>query len=251
MGDRCLLGIELQGGGMDVYPIAEGEMVFTHEDRTGYSTLPSGLGNYAVLQHEGNIMSVYGHLQQGSISREKTIHTGTVLGKSGDSGASRGENLYLSLINIEEQEILNPIRHLIPYSPDIKAPVIDSISVKRDNALVPLEAVQTFKPGQAVLCVTAYDTREDIDRVWKLLPYKISVSRNGQEINSYSFESFSEYSGRLVLSPRKLSFTDIFEGDWTFKLGAMDLFVGKNHIQVFVQDFSGHLATRDAIINVE
>ncbi|MBN1409880.1 MAG: M23 family metallopeptidase [Spirochaetales bacterium] len=251
MGDRCLQGLLLMGGNQDVFPVAEGEVIFYYENKSQYSSVPRGLGSFVALQHEGDVQSIYGHLKPGSVTSSKTLGTNDILGKTGDSGATPGESLYISFINIEENEILNPIKHLIPFFIDTKTPVVEDILIKTDNTFTTLGNKQTFKPGETNLYVSAYDLREDIDRVWKLCPYKISVARNGQEIYSFTFDAFSENSGRLALSRSNLAFGNIFADEWIFRLGDIELYKGRNHIQVFVQDFSGHLASKETFINAE
>jgi hypothetical protein len=54
-------GIELAGAGQPVWPVADGEVIFSYREGQ-FSSLPRGSGNMAALLHEGGIVSVYSHL---------------------------------------------------------------------------------------------------------------------------------------------------------------------------------------------
>ncbi len=66
-------GIDLGGGVQVVFPIADGEFIFSHEEGENFHSLKRGNGSLIVLQHEGGIRSVYSHLQKGSAPRATRI----------------------------------------------------------------------------------------------------------------------------------------------------------------------------------
>ena len=63
-------GIDLGGAEQVVFPIADGEVIFFHEEGGAPHSLKRGNGSFIVLQHEGGIRSVYSHLKKGSIPRD-------------------------------------------------------------------------------------------------------------------------------------------------------------------------------------
>jgi hypothetical protein len=72
-GKHFRTGIELGGSEQSVFPIAEGEVIFFFEEGTNYQTyqtVPRGYGSFVVLQHEGDIQSVYANLAPGSFNPE-------------------------------------------------------------------------------------------------------------------------------------------------------------------------------------
>ncbi len=66
-------GIDLGGGEQVVFPIADGEVIFFHEEGGLSHTLKRGNGSFIVLQHEGGIRSAYSHLKKGSIPRDTKL----------------------------------------------------------------------------------------------------------------------------------------------------------------------------------
>jgi len=63
-------GIDIGGGEQVVFPIADGELIFFHEEGALSHALKRGNGSFIVLQHEGGIRSAYSHLRKGSIPRD-------------------------------------------------------------------------------------------------------------------------------------------------------------------------------------
>jgi hypothetical protein len=64
---RFFKGIDIGGGQQQVFAIADGEVIFRHEEGANLFSLKRGNGSFVVLQHEGRIRSVYSHLKKGSI----------------------------------------------------------------------------------------------------------------------------------------------------------------------------------------
>jgi hypothetical protein len=67
-GGSFYTGIDLGGNSQNVYSVADGEIIFYHKENENYSTVPRGNGNFIVVQHEGEIQSVYSHLEKDSMS---------------------------------------------------------------------------------------------------------------------------------------------------------------------------------------
>jgi len=70
---RFFSGIDLGGGEQVVFPIANGEVIFFHEEGGLSHALKRGNGSFIVLQHEGGIRSAYSHLKKGSIPRDTKL----------------------------------------------------------------------------------------------------------------------------------------------------------------------------------
>jgi hypothetical protein len=62
-------GIDWGGGEQIVFPVADGEVIFIHEEGGLTHALKRGNGSFVVLQHEGGIRSSYSHLKNRSIPR--------------------------------------------------------------------------------------------------------------------------------------------------------------------------------------
>lgn len=55
------------------------------------------LGNYVVLDHDGQHQSVYGHLSAISVSLKQEVKSGTILGTVGSTGKSTGPHLHFEI----------------------------------------------------------------------------------------------------------------------------------------------------------
>ena len=62
--------------------------------KTGYN---STSGYYVEVEHANGFRSLYCHLSKISVSESETVHSGTVLAKSGESGKTTGPHLHFRL----------------------------------------------------------------------------------------------------------------------------------------------------------
>ena len=245
-------GIHLGGENEPVYPIAPGELVFFSELEENYFSLPYGLGNFMVLWHEGGIQSAYCQLKSGSIKKSThVLSSDERIAILGDTGATIGSNLRLIIMNIEENEILNPIKNLIPYYEDTKIPVIQGIYIKRDHIINPLKNNQVITAGKGEILINTYDLREDTIRTWETGPYRITLFHNGQEVKDLSFDALQEMGNKQVLSMSDYTADVVYKERWIYKMGELDFTGGRSHLQVRVRDFAGNTATEELFIIVE
>jgi hypothetical protein len=251
-GEGFSTGIHLAGENEPVYPIAPGELIFSSELEENYFSLPYGLGNFMVLWHEGGIQSAYCQLKPGTHKKDTSLLSGNEsIGILGDTGATIGSNLRLIIMNIEEKEILNPIKNLIPYYEDTKTPVIQGIYLKRDNSIDPLENNQVIAMGKGEILIKAFDLREDTRRTWETGPYHIALFHNGQQVKELFFDALREKGNKQVMSTGEYSADQVYEEEWMFKLGELDFPKGRSHIQARVSDFAGNTATAELFTIVE
>jgi len=251
IGEGFNTGINLSGKEEDVLPIAEGDIIFYYEENGKQSSLPYGLGSFVVMYHEGGIQSCYAHLKKGSISDKKeNLGLSDKIGVIGSTGASIGSNLSLIIFNIEENEILNPIKNLIPYFSEKKKPIIKEIFLKREGKIIKLDNNKEIPAGKGEILIKAYDQREDVSRLWELSLYKLSVTYNGKEVSSLFFDSLSEKENELCLSNSKKVFSDVYYSKWVYKMGIIDFLAGKSIIQIRVWDFARNIEVKEISIIV-
>jgi murein DD-endopeptidase MepM/ murein hydrolase activator NlpD len=60
------------------------------------------LGNYVVLQHEGNFTTIYGHLEKSFVRAGQKINAGAIIGSVGSTGMSTGPHLHFEIRNAGE-----------------------------------------------------------------------------------------------------------------------------------------------------
>lgn len=265
-GDHFHGGIDLGGGEQDVLPIAEGELVFTHQPAYSLSGLPVGLGNYVILQHQGGVRSLYAHLKDGSVEPERRQYDrGARLGVVGSSGYSSGKHLHLSILDSEMGTIINPLL-LLPALPDRQKPVLRGLSLGDGRQQFPLSGKSNvgIRAGAYELLGEVFDLRPDVSFLWRLAPYRVFVYQDGREVFRLAFDSLHgrvRQSGRvpsapgpgdreLVLSGSQLAFHELYADVWLLRLGTLTLLPGKTTLGVFVVDFAGNESSQEITLEV-
>ena len=255
-GDHFHGGIDLGGGEQPIYPISSGELVFSYREGEDYTSLPTGLGNFLVLQHQGGIQSLYAHLAQGSLEANRRSYDRTqALGTVGSSGYSSGKHLHLTIIDTEMKTVINPLL-LLPPLPDGQAPQIKEVYLHSGQEQIRLEAGMSLNRGEGQLFATVYDLREDVSFLWKLAPYKVYLTQDGREITSFTFDSLysapapAEGSQNLVLMNTEKHFSDVYESSWRLSLGGINLVPGETTLTVFAADFAGNESSKEYTLTV-
>lgn len=54
-------------------------------------------GNYVIIQHDNNKQSIYAHLKSYTVTKDKVVSTGEVIGFVGSTGASTGPHLHFEI----------------------------------------------------------------------------------------------------------------------------------------------------------
>jgi hypothetical protein len=253
-GDHFHAGIDLAGGEQEVLPIAAGEVVFSFEEGEDPVTLPVGLGNFLVLQHQAGIRSIYGHLQKGSMDRSKQLDGSKPLGRVGESGYAVGKHLHLAIIDSEMRSLINPLLVLPPLK-DGQSPAIREILLRPGSELLPLKNGALVMPGIAELLATLYDLREDVSFAWRLAPYRVSLYQDGREIASLLMDGLHEGPGRnggpeLVLLQSNRSFREVYDAEWLYRLGEVRLLPGQTTLSVIAGDYAGNESSRELLLQV-
>jgi hypothetical protein len=255
-GDHFHSGIDLGGGKQPIYPISPGELVFFYREQQDYTSLPTGLGNFLVLQHQGGIQSLYAHLEEGSVNPKRRLYDRSrALGTVGSSGYSSGIHLHLTIIDTEMGTIINPLL-LLPPIPDGQAPEIREVYLQSGQDRINLEEQRTLNRSGDRLYATIYDLREDVTFLWKFAPYKVFLSQDGREITSFTFDSLYRAplaegsTENLVLMNTELAFTDIYESPWRLDLGEINLVPGETTLTIFASDFAGNESSREYTLTI-
>jgi len=226
-------GVNLYVNNASVFPIAEGEIIFTHEAARDYTSLPRGLGSFLVIFHTGGIQSIYGHLTEGSITDRDIVTLNTTLGTA--SGA-----LYVQINDVEENIVLNPLREFSQGLTDTDKPVIDKVWLKSDGIASELINNQKMKSGSVeVLIETADIWKDNASYIRRCTPYQITLNQNGIESLNLVFHSIKERDNLIVLVDSNKSYDDIYENEWLIKLGKIELVEGINRLQFLVRDYAG------------
>jgi murein DD-endopeptidase MepM/ murein hydrolase activator NlpD len=76
--------------GASVKPIMKGVVQATQSD-------PFGYGSHVIVDHGGNLKSIYGHLSKIEVQVGQEVTLNTEIGKSGSTGFSTGPHLHLEI----------------------------------------------------------------------------------------------------------------------------------------------------------
>ena len=255
-GDHFHGGIDLGGGEQPIIPISPGEVVFHFREGEDYTSLPTGLGNFLVLQHQGGLLSLYAHLAGGSLDpNPKLYDRGRALGTVGSSGYSSGKHLHLTIIDTEMETVINPLL-LLPPLPDEQAPEIKGLYLQIGQERITLQDGMSLNRSEGRLFATVYDLREDVSFLWKLAPYKVFLYQDGKEISSFTFDSLysapvsAQSSDNLVLVNTEMDFADVYDSSWSLSLGSINLIPGETTLAVFAADFTGNESFKEYTLTV-
>ncbi|MCF8061977.1 MAG: M23 family metallopeptidase [Deltaproteobacteria bacterium] len=72
------------------------------------------LGNYVVLQHAGDLKTIYGHLHEASVEKGARVKRGDVIGLVGNTGLSTSSHLHYSVV--EGSRAVNPMQYILDVS---------------------------------------------------------------------------------------------------------------------------------------
>ncbi len=236
-------GIDIAGAGQEVRPLDAGMILFYHEEKKDPNGLPSGIGSFVVLQHEKKLRSLYGHmaLSDEIVSDRLTVCTASsVLGKVGEGGYSEGARLHLSAFDTELNQIVNPYLLLPPLEERIR-PTVRNVILKNKDKILQLPDGGPIQDGMWAVSADVYDQSASVRYFCPMAPYKINVYLNGQETFQATFDALKEKDGYLRLYPTAdISYSALYEGDLTMKLGTVQLSRGLVNLEIIVKDFAGN-----------
>jgi hypothetical protein len=243
-GDHFHNGIDIGGGSQDVHPVLPGELVFRSDDASDWSSLPRGLGSFVVLHHEQDLLTLYCHLQSGTLGPARAGYVpADRLGIIGDTGHADGPHLHFSVFDEEAGSTVNPLAFLPP-QPDRQPPVIRHVVIAAGDKRLPLENGVSLTPGRAEILAEAYDLREDVAFSWHLAPAAVSVSLDGVEVSRFAFDSLQVAEGRTVLGGTALSRRQVYDPTGLLMCGAVELRPGESHLRISARDAAGNEAVK-------
>ncbi|MBI9105104.1 MAG: hypothetical protein JEZ04_00075 [Spirochaetales bacterium] len=244
-------GIGISGSSIEVYPSEKGEIVFYYENSEVFSQMPSGLGSFAVVEHERKLRTLYGGLDLSpELENSEKITTEDSLGKAGLTGKSDKMHLFFAVIDSEFGQFVNPLL-LLNSIADSKAPVIREVGIRSPAGyqLIGREAV--VSAGRAEIQAEIFDPCMSEDFSRPMAPYKIYLFLNGEEIFYISFESMiTEASEAVVQSNASLLYSDYYKEDGRISLGDINLVPGEFRFEILVSDYAGNETSRAFKIRV-
>ncbi len=250
-------GIDLGGGELEVRPIEEGELIFYFEDGGSPDAIPTGLGNFLVIEHQRGIRSLYAHFKQDSMRVDKVVlDKRDRIGIIGDTGASLGKHLHFEVADKELRQVVNPMR-LLPELSDDNAPTINEIRLiqgdhgGKESAEVPLlkgyspQSGDSISSGVWTALIEVYDISEYVSYFCPMSPYRIQVFLNGQLAKSIVYDGLGEDEGKLqFMQTGDLAFANYYLDDWLVNIGTITIPEGSVIMEFVASDYAGNETSR-------
>ena len=241
-GDHFHDGVDMIGTKPDVYPVCPGNLLFTWNRFFFPLDNYWGGGNYKLISHEKNLLSVYMHLEDGDDLR--TVYSETdILGYFGNTGHSYGKHIHFSLLDQTNKESINPFLNLPGYN-DTRAPEILYFYVRIGDRYVRLNENSDIRLTQHYPLLI--EIRDTITGRENLGIYKLKAVINGKEILNTEFSRIG--IGEKGLTIDKIPFNNIFDEKGYYKVSGIQYREGLNCIEIYASDFNGN--TSDKIFNI-
>ena len=239
-GEGFRKGDLLRSSGAAVGSVAPGQVIFAYQRDQRADALPSGLGNFVVIQHRQDFRSVYDHLAPGSIPLRLTdVIEGQTVGLSGESGNIEQPGVGLQILDIKRKRAVNPVAVLPPVA-DQRPPTItgaylfdaakfaltDGVAVPTGHWAVAAE-ISEHSQGGKVPDLTA--------------PFGIELSVNDKIVTKLQFEYLVFRQDHYYIDPDyRWRFENLYLGPHTYDLGMIDLVPGMNTVKIRTFDFAGN-----------
>lgn len=111
--------------GTPVHAAGEGVVLFAGSDESAiYSPWRNYYGNLVVLQHEGDLYTLYAHLSAINVTEGESVEAGEQIGEVGRSGVAIGSHLHFEVRRGDVEDyfsMVNPELLLLPSQPDFGA----------------------------------------------------------------------------------------------------------------------------------
>ncbi len=234
-------GIDIGGGEQNVYPVDDGEVVYYFEEGNSPGDIPTGLGNFIVVEHGKEVRSVYCHLKKNSILKSKyNVEKTDCIGLTGSTGFSKGIHLHFSLIDLESGSLINPLLFLPKYV-DRVSPHIGRIYAVRNGKKIELKNGMSISPGKVRITAEIYD-RITL-RGMEVSPYRIVLKIGKKVVVDIVYDLLKRKNGKTVLSGVDgVFFKDFYTSgkisEWEVSPGILNLKKGRVELEISVWEFS-------------
>jgi hypothetical protein len=203
----------------------------------------SPLGNAVAIDHNDDLLTVYGNLD--TIAPDSVpldLRTGDVLGFSGASGWQGAQNgLEFQVIDVQQERVINPKRLMRPLADEHPARLGGLSAASKRGENYRFTEVSSFPTG-------LYTLYHDFD--WTLLPNTTTVSVNGTDIETVTYDMMVERNGKLAIRGKKYyTQEEIYLDGQRMILAEVTLLRGRNTIRVAAQNINGVEVSAVYVVN--
>ncbi len=199
---------------------------------------PSTLGTAVILTHSDDLISVYGNLDEDTLTlkneHEHTVDAGAIIASSGNSGyqANNG-NLEFKIIDSKNKSAINP-KVLMPRAEEELPLLLTGIIIaSKNNDYYDINTYKTYSSG----LYKVYFKRNQIAS-----PYRTSVSINGVIVDQLSYDMITQENNKLcIIGKKKYTRTDVFPTNELQLLGEVMFTPGRATLGLSISDMLGNV----------
>lgn len=250
-------GIDIVAEMPSVKAVADGEVIYYREENSNLFSLPSGLGNFVILEHDRQLRTLYANLGTESFLKNKNKNkakAGDVIGIIDNNGTSEENYFHFEVIDRELREIVNPVV-LFPVIPDSRKPVIEEVSIKGEGEsnYTRLYSRNNIKAGKYDLSAVIYDISENRRQTGKdrVAPYTINIYLNGEEVSALKYNSLKKSNNTLTINGKSTGAKEYYpfpDNPWQIYLGNFDFKIGTIRIEIAAGDYAGNETIRNFLL---
>ena len=240
-------GVDFGGHKMEIYPVKDGEIVYYIDEDEDPTRPLYGVGNVLMIEHQDNLRSYYYHIEPGTIEKSYAkVTEKDVVALTGNSGRSGGAHLHLTIENMKEGLVVDPLEYLNIDKGSTQAPLIHGIYLRTENRLIQIKDKMPMSyNGEIKLFVKAYDLLGGIPMGLK----RVKIFMNDDLVRDYDFTYFIKRDNVYYISPN-YTFEEVYGVDSHFYRGGV--FTpkrGKYSFKAEVTDFDNKTVVLTRTVN--
>lgn len=199
---------------------------------------PSTLGTAVIIAHNDDMVSVYGNLDEETLTlkneNEHTIDAGATIASSGNSGFQENHgNLEFKIIDSKNKSAINPSVLMPRAEEEIPLSLSSIIIVSKNNDYYDINTYKTYVSG----LYKVYFKRNPV-----ACPYKTSVSINGVIVDQLSYDMITQENNKLcIIGKKKYTDADIFPNEDLQLLGEAMFTPGRVTLGLSISDMLGNV----------
>lgn len=216
----------------DGYVIA----IFTDEEDES-SFFPSTLGTAVILSHSDNLLSVYGNIDETTLTindkDDEIIDSGAIIGSSGNSGFKTSKsNLEFQIIDTKNKSAINP-KILMPRAETELPLILSGIKIQnKNNQFFNIDEVKTYSSGLYKI----YYNRNKIAS-----PYRTTVLINGVVFDQILYDTIIQENNKICLTgKRKYTSLDVYPNENLELIGETMFTPGRATLELVIADILGN-----------
>jgi hypothetical protein len=199
---------------------------------------PSTLGTAVIIAHNDELVSVYGNLDEETLTlkneNEHKIDGGAIIASSGNSGFQENHgNLEFKIIDAKNKSAINPIVLMPRAEEELPLTLSGIIIVSKNNDYYDINTYKTYNSGLYKI----YFKRNPV-----ACPYKTSVSINGVIVDQLSYDMITQENNKLcIIGKKKYTDADIFPNENLQLLGEVMFTPGRATLGLSISDMLGNV----------